>query len=192
MGKKATPDLFDVFRARLGGIETLLEDMDENAAEILFNMILDAGGIFVTGKGRSGYVANCFAMRLMQMGFDVYVPGEATCRRIGDQDLMIAISCSGSTTTTVEMTRISRESEAKVVAVTAVLNSRLAQLADHTVLVPVTEREVKERYRYVLGPYNNTLFEEAALLYFDALLYCMLSREGIPEGQLDERHTNLE
>jgi len=68
----------------------------------------------------------------------------------------------------------------------------MAAHADHAVLVPVTGRDVKESYRYVLGPYNNTLFEEAVLLFCDALLYSILGREGIPARLLEERHTNLE
>ncbi|KPK61431.1 MAG: hypothetical protein AMK73_07960, partial [Planctomycetes bacterium SM23_32] len=75
---KAGPDVFAVVQTRLDGIRLLLEDMDAGAAEGLVRMILRANRVFVTGKGRSGLVAECFAMRLMQMGFDAHVPGEAT------------------------------------------------------------------------------------------------------------------
>jgi 6-phospho-3-hexuloisomerase len=193
MGKtRTTGDLFGIVRTRLDGIRLLLDDMDESAAGRFMEMLLGARRVFITGKGRSGYVAECFAMRLMQMGFDVHVPGEATCSRIRKGDVMVAVSCSGTTMTTLQMARISRESSAEVVAVTAVPGSPLTEVADHVVLVPVTNRAVKERYRYVLGPYNNTLFEEALLLYCDALVYSILERKGIPEKVLSERHTNLQ
>jgi 6-phospho-3-hexuloisomerase len=181
-----------MIRTRLDGIRVLLDEMDEAAAERLVRMLLAAKRIFVTGKGRSGYVAECFAMRLMQMGFEVHVPGEATCSRIRRGDVMVAVSCSGTTMTTIQMARISREARAKVVAVTAVPGSRLTEIADHVVVVPVTGRTVKKRYRYVLGPHNNTLFEEALLLYFDAMVYSILEREGIPKDVLSRRHTNLQ
>ncbi len=193
MGKtKPEADLFGVVRTRLDGIRLLLDDMEETDAERLVQMLQKANRVFVTGKGRSGLVAQCFATRLMQMGFDVHVPGESTCPRIQTGDLMIAISCSGTTGSTVQFARIAHESGAKVAGVTAVADSALAALADHVVHVPVTEKDVKERYRYVLGPYNNTLFEEALLLYFDAMVYSILEREGIPQAVLDQRHTNLE
>ena len=105
---------------------------------------------------------------------------------------MIAISCSGTTVTTVELARIARESGVKVVAVTAVPDSPLAGLAHHLIVVPVTAGGVKRRYRYVMGPYNNTLFEEAMLLYFDAMVFSMLTRRGIPKRRLHQRHTNLQ
>jgi len=185
-------DLFDILRTRLDGMRRLLDKMDPQAAERMVQMVLGAPRVFVTGKGRSGLVAECFAMRLMQMGFEVHVPGEATCPRIKMGDLMIVISCSGTTMTTVQLARISHNVGAEIVAVTADPDSPLAAHADHCVVVPVAGKDVKESYRYVLGPYNNTLFEEAVLLFCDAMLYSILGREGIPEKLLDERHTNLE
>jgi len=185
-------DVFAVVRTRLDGIRTLLEDMDVQAAEGLVQMLVKAKRVFVAGKGRSGYIAQCFAMRLMQMGFDVHVPGEATCSRIKRGDLLVAVSCSGSTMSTVQMARVASEAKAKVVAVTALADSPLAAQADHVVLVPVTDKIVKKRYRYVLGPYNNTLFEQAMLLYFDAMVYSILERKGIPKKRLRDRHANLE
>lgn len=185
-------DLFGILRARLDGIRLLLEDMKEMDADRLIQMLLDAERIFVTGKGRSGRVAECFSARLMQMGFAVHVPGEATCPRIRRGDIMLAISCSGKTMTTVELARISRESGAQVAVVTALGDSPLAEIGHHVIVVPVTEREVKDSYRYVIGPYNNTLFEQALLLYFDAVVYAILERENIPKQRLTELHTNLE
>jgi 6-phospho-3-hexuloisomerase len=185
-------DLLGIARARLEGIGLLLDEMSATQADELIRMLLAARRVFVTGKGRSGYVASCFAMRLMQMGFDAHVPGEATCPRIEADDLMIAVSCSGTTLSTAQFARIAHNSGARVAALTAMADSPLAKTADHVVLVPSAGQQVKERYRYVLGPYNNTLFEQAALLYFDAIVYYILEREGIPKNALDRRHTNLE
>ncbi|MGD2174003.1 MAG: SIS domain-containing protein [Candidatus Brocadiaceae bacterium] len=193
MGKaEKSSSLTEPLGTRLQQIQALLEDVDEEAARRLLRMILRAERVFVTGKGRSGLVAQCFAMRLMQMGFETHVPGEATCPRIEQNDLMVAVSCSGTTMTTVQMARIAHRSGAQVVAVTADPDSPLAATADHTILVPVTGEDLREGYRDVLGPYNNTLFEEAVLLYFDSMVYWALGREGIPERTLTQRHTNLE
>jgi 6-phospho-3-hexuloisomerase len=189
---KKAPDLFEVVRKRLDGIRHLLDDMNESESLQVIRRILKAKRIFVSGKGRSGLIAESIAMRLMQMGFDVHVPGEATCPKITRGDMMLAISCSGSTMTTVELARIARNAKAKVAAVTAVHGSALDKLADDTVLIPVTDKVVRKKYRYVLGPYNNTLFEEALLLYFDAMIYAILESEGIPKRMINVRHTNLE
>jgi 6-phospho-3-hexuloisomerase len=192
MSDEKKTDVFDVLRTRLDGMRRLVDAMDESAAEKMVQIMLKAPRLFVTGKGRSGLIAESFAMRMMQMGFEVHVPGEATCPRIKMGDLMIAISCSGTTMTTVQLARIAHNVGAEVIAVTADPDSPLCAQAGHVVLVPVTGRDVKESYRYVLGPYNNTLFEEAVLLFCDAMLYSILGREGIPARLLQERHTNLE
>lgn len=186
------PDVFEIAEARLEGVRHLLQDMDRQTAEALVKAILKTNRMFISGKGRSGLIAECFAMRLMQMGFDVHVPGQATCPRIRRGDLMLAISCSGTTMTTVQLARISKDAGARVIAVSAVGDSPLIEFADDVILVPVTAADVKKRYRYVLGPHNNTLFEEVLLLYFDALIYSMLEREGIPKQRLRQRHTNLQ
>lgn len=184
--------VFKVLRTRLDGISKLLQEMNEADAEALVRMILAAERIFVTGKGRSGKIAECFAVRLMQMGFVSHVPGESTCPRIRAGDLMVTISCSGTTSTTVQLARIAREAGATIVCITAVPGSDLTQTSHHTILVPTTGADVKRLYRYVVGPHNNTLFEQAVLLYCDAVIYSILESEGIPEERLRQLHTNLE
>ena len=189
---KTNNEVLGKVERRLEHIHRLMEELSPDAAEMLVERICEASAVFVTGKGRTGYVADCFAMRLMQMGVVVHVPGEATCPRISEGDLMIALSCSGTTSTTVEMARIARGSNACVVAVTADEDSTLAEIAHHQLLVPVRGQQFPQCETTVLGPYNNTLFEEAMLLYFDALVYTMVERENIPRDRLSQRHTNLE
>lgn len=185
-------DPFELLKGRLEAVREVVQQMDRAAAAPLIRMILRANRTFITGKGRSGLVAECFAMRLMQTGFEVHVPGEATCPRIRRNDLMVAVSCSGTTMTTVQMARVAERSGARVVAVTADADSPLARTADHVLLVPVTGEGLKQSYRDVMGPHNNTLFEEAVLLCFDSIVQAMLEHEGIPEEILRDRHTNLE
>ena len=52
---------------------------------------------FVAGKGRSGFVANSFAMRLNQLGKQAHVVGESTTPAIKSNDVFVIISGSGST-----------------------------------------------------------------------------------------------
>ena len=189
---KKPNEVLEKVQGRLDDIRGLLAQMDSEAADMLLRRIAEAPAVFVTGKGRSGLVAQCFAMRLMQMGLEVHVPGEATCPRISEGDLMVTLSCSGTTKTTVELARISRDSGAHVVAVTAEEDSPLAEISHDLLLVPVHGSQFPQRETTVLGPYNNTLFEEAMFLYFDALVYTLIDRENIPQDRLSERHTNLE
>jgi 6-phospho-3-hexuloisomerase len=189
---KADIGVLDIGRNQLEGVKQLLERIESKATKRLIQMILNARRIFVTGRGRSGVLSEWLAVRLMQMGFDVHVPGQVTCPRIIKSDLLIAISCSGTTTTTVDLARIAGESGAKVVAITAIDTSPLASAAGHILLLPVTAKDLEKIYKYGIGPCNNTLFEQALVMYFDSLVYCIMEREGISKKQLSRRHTNLE
>jgi 6-phospho-3-hexuloisomerase len=189
---RAINNVFEIAQNQLDGVQLLLGRIDRKTTQRLIQMILRARRIFVTGRGRSGVLSEWFAVRLMQMGFDVHVPGQVTCPRISKGDLLIAISCSGTTTTTVDLARIAGESGAKVVAVTAIETSPLASVAEHTVLLSVTDKDLEKSYKYGIGPCNNTLFEQALAIYFDSLVYCVMEREDISKKQLSRRHTNLE
>mgnify|MGYP001724080351 CR=1 FL=1 len=59
--------------------------------------IQKAKRIFVAGSGRSGLIASCFAMRLMQSGITAYRVGECTTPAIEADDLLLITSGSGET-----------------------------------------------------------------------------------------------
>jgi len=189
---KTDSDIFEIAATQFEGIRLLFEQIDARVTERLVRAMMRAKRVFVTGRGRSSLLTGWFAMRFMQMGFDVHVPGEVTCPRITKGDLLVAISCSGITTTTVDLARIARESKAKVIAITAIAESALAGTADDTVVLPVTDKDIMKCYKYDIGPCNNTLFEQAMVLYFDSIVYAIIEREGISKKQISRRHTNLE
>jgi len=189
---KTDSDIFEIAATQFEGIKLLFEHIDARVTERLVRALMRTKRVFVTGRGRSSLLTGWFAMRLMQMGFDVHVPGEVTCPRITKGDLLVAISCSGTTTTTVDLARIARESKAKVIAITAIAESALAGTADAAVVLPVTDKDIMRRYKYGIGPCNNTLFEQAMVLYFDSIVYAIIEREGISKKQISRRHTNLE
>jgi 6-phospho-3-hexuloisomerase len=48
--------------------ECILKQLDETVIAELLERLMISPHIFVTGKGRSGLIARCFAMRLMHLG----------------------------------------------------------------------------------------------------------------------------
>lgn len=194
MTAKATTkiNLAEIVTAQLAAIETIIGRIEPAVTDKLVQMILGADEVFITGQGRSGLVAQCLATRLAQMGLHVHIPGQATCQKIEAGDLLIAFSCRGTTRTTVEFARVARKVGAKMAAVTAFAQSALAGLADQVVLIPSDDKDIRAECRYAVGPNNNTLFEQAALLYIDALVYLLLEHKGIPKSIIIQRHTNLE
>jgi 6-phospho 3-hexuloisomerase len=80
-------------------IKSSIESLDMKQVEKLIDKMLDSKDrkIFTVGMGRSGFVARAFALRLMNLGFNVYFLGETITPAAEKGDLLIAISGTGST-----------------------------------------------------------------------------------------------
>ena len=156
--------------------------------------------IFVTGAGRSGYVAKAFAMRLMHLGFGVHVVGEATTPAITARDLLIAVSGSGETYSTVGIAEAAKRKGARVVTITSKPGSRIVQFSDSLVLIKGRVPAIREGdylARQVKGVHEpltplGTLFELSAMVFFDSLVEELMVLKKRSEAYLRKRHTDLE
>ena len=64
--------------------------------------------VLIIGAGRSGLVGKAFAMRLMHMGFNVYVLGDTIVPALNSGDMVIAISGSGRTKLVVTASEVAK------------------------------------------------------------------------------------
>lgn len=121
----------------LTGAQQAISQLDIDQVEKMIQMILDARykRIFVVGVGRSGFVGRAFAVRLMNLGFNVYFLGETITPAATKEDLIIVISGSGTTKLAITASSTAREIGAKVIAITSYPESQLGRTADHIVFV---------------------------------------------------------
>jgi len=164
-------------------VEAAMQAVDWASFLALADMLPQAHRIFVTGAGRSGLVARMFGMRLMHAGLTAYVPGETITPAAGAGDLLVAISCTGSTGYTDYLAQRARKFGAKVVVLTADADSSLAGDADHVVLVPTKARDIVTRA---------AVFEHAAGLCLDAVFDVISERLKVDTAAFQARHANLE
>jgi len=156
--------------------------------------------ILVMGAGRSGLVGRAFAMRLMHLNFNVHVIGETITPAIEKEDILLAISGSGSTTTVVTAARIAKKVGAKVVAITSYPNSPLGRCSDHKVIIyGRTKVAGKKDYfsRQILGVHEplaplGTIFEATVSVFLDGLIVELMHRLGKTEADLKKRHATIE
>lgn len=156
--------------------------------------------VMVVGAGRSGLVGKAFAMRLMHLGFNVYVMGETITPAVSEGDIVIAISGSGTTQIVISVAEAAKKMGARVVAVTSFPNSPLVNVSDHFVIVPgrtKISKEIDYFARQVLGIYEplaplGTLFEDAAMVFFDGVVVALMHRLRLSEDYLKSRHANIE
>lgn len=152
--------------------------------------LIKARRIFLTGEGRSGLVARMFAMRLMHLGYQVYVVGETTTPPIGQNDLLIACSGSGSTTNTCHVASESKRAGAQVICVTTQLYSPLAKIAD--LIIEIKAASKHDHTQKQSKQFGGTLFEQSTLLLFDAVFYWLCKQMEKNSDALWSLHTNLE
>ena len=88
------------------------------------------------GAGRSGLVAKAFAMRLMHLGFSVYVVGETTTPAVLPQDVVFAISGSGETRTIADLGKLAKDIGSTLITITSKKDSTLGRISDIAVIIP--------------------------------------------------------
>src|SRR6059036_90800 len=156
--------------------------------------------ILVLGVGRSGLIGRAFAMRLMHLGFEVYVLGETITPAVGKGDLVVAISGSGTTKLAVTAATIGKEVGATVVAITSFPKSDLGRLADHVVQVKGRTKVAEETdyfTRQMTGVHEplaplGTIFEIACTVFLDSLIVELMYRLGRSEKELMRHHATIE
>ena len=147
--------------------------------------------IYLIGQGRSGLMARAFAMRLMHLGFNVFVTGETITPGIEKGDLVIACSGSGETGITCYLADKAKKICAEIAAITAKRDSRLAKTADIVVVIPATPKFAKAEKEHSIQ-HPGSLFEQGLLLLLDTVVVLLRERRGETSSNMNIRHTNLE
>jgi 6-phospho-3-hexuloisomerase len=185
-------------------IKRAIEGLDPAQVEEMLDILIHLKDVgkktLIVGAGRSGLVGKAFAMRLMHLGFDVYVLGETITPSIGEGDLVIVISGSGSGALSTTTARLSKRLGSKIIAVTSYPDSDLGQTADHIVEVPgreLTAREQEYQARQLLGEHESlapmgTLFEDTCIVFLDSIVTELMARLEISEDSMRSKHSTIE
>jgi 6-phospho-3-hexuloisomerase len=185
-------------------IKISIEALDMKKVERLIELMLGAkdNKIFTVGMGRSGFVARAFALRLMNLGFNVYFLGETITPAAEKGDLLIAISGTGSTKMVLTASAAAKDIGAKVIAITSFPESALGHSADLVVTVKGRTKAgmpVEEDYlaRQIIGEREpltplGSIFENNCMVFLDSLVVELMHRMGRTEADLKRRHATIE
>ncbi|AFK51067.1 3-hexulose-6-phosphate isomerase [Thermogladius calderae 1633] len=181
-------------------IEVISDQDKDRLIETLVDAYKRGGKVFVTGAGRSGLVIKAFALRLMHLGFQVYVMGETIVPSMKKGDVLIALSGSGRTKSVVSVAEAAKSVGAVIVSITTYLDSPLARLGDVVVLIPGRTKLAREDdyyVRQVMGLHEpltplGTLFEDTVMIFLDGVIVELMEKLGVSEDDLKERHANVE
>jgi 6-phospho-3-hexuloisomerase len=182
-------------------IKENLSNLNESELEILVKILNSHkdNKILVMGAGRSGLVGRCFALRLQHLGFNAYVLGDTIVPSVTKDDLIVAISGSGSTKLIVTAAEAAKQVGTEIIAITSYPNSPLGKLSTHTVTlggrVDVSTRDYFARQ--ILGLHETlaplgTVYEDSATILLDSIIATLMSQLHVAESEMRKRHANIE
>lgn len=168
-------------------------EVKEEDIEQAVEQIVQARHIFLAGAGRSGFIARAFANRLMHLGLSVSFVGEPTTPPIGEGDLLIIGSGSGTTSGLVVMAEKAKKMGAKILTITISPQKTIGQMADAVIVLPGTTRTsvVEQKQTGSIQPVGS-MFEQLCWLTYDAMVMTLMERLGQSKEDLLARHANLE
>ena len=181
-------------------IEEQLRAIDRKSIDQFVESLMNTKRIFIVGAGRSGLVAKAFGMRLMHLGFTVYVVGEVITPAINKDDLLIIVSGSGQTLSPIVAARIAKEKGVKIVSITSNPESDIGKISDVVVQIKGRRPEDAKRdydARQLIGNHEpltplGTLFELSALVFLDSVIDELMLRYQKSEDELKKLHADLE
>ena len=180
----------DLVRTEVDRAVRSVVETDPAGLAAVADLVADAERVFVHGAGRSGLALRMTAMRLMHLGLTVHVVGEATAPAIGEGDVLLTASGSGTTGGIVGAARSAVDAGARVAAVTTDDSSPLAEIATAVLIVPAADK--LDRSGSASAQYAGGLFEQVVVLVGDALFHALWQRSGQSADDMWPRHANLE
>lgn len=125
-----------VFQSTIHAIEFTNETINPADVQQAAEMIMNAGRIMIFGLGGSGPVAADIQHKLLRLGFNVqaytdsHLQALASASYAGKDDVVFAVSHSGSSKGVVDNARLAKQNGAKIISLTNMGSSPLSKLAD--------------------------------------------------------------
>ncbi len=170
-------------------LHEVLSSIDPQEPQELISQIQKAKRIFIAGAGRSKLILSAFAMRLMQIGFNVYVVGEIVTPAICPGDLLIIGSGSGKTKSLVLHAQTAINLGVTVFLITTNRSSTLASISDFSLTLPVARDKKSEKY--ISFQPGASAFEQSLMIFLDAVILKIMETSD-PDISVKTLHANLE
>lgn len=119
--------------------------------KILYDKIKNAKRIYIYGLGSSGLTGTEFMLRLIRMGFHCQAITDSHLMLINssilkDEDLVIAISCSGETLDVINAVKLAKKNKCFVASITSFPTSTLSLSSDFFIIIPNSKLLTKNSF----------------------------------------------
>ena len=170
-------------------INQVMAKVDEQRLQNILSLFSTKRRIFVRGAGRSGFQAKGFAMRLMHLGYEVYVIGETITPSVQAGDLFIAISGSGTTKGVLMDAKSAQEKGLTLLVFTSDNQSALAKLADEMIVIPGATKTGSGIASIQL---LSSLFDQTLHITLDILCLMLSRQQAATKDEILQAHVNIE
>ena len=170
-------------------INQVMTQVDETQLQHILPLFTHKRRIFVRGAGRSGFQAKGFAMRLMHLGYEVYVLGETITPSVKEGDLFIAISGSGKTRGVLMDAKSAQEKGLTLLVFTSDSQAALAQFADKMVIIPGATKTGSGIASIQL---LSSLFDQTLHITLDVLCLMLSRQQSATKDEILQAHVNIE
>ena len=150
--------------------------------------------IFLLASGRSAFILQCFATRLVHLEANPYiVTNLASIPRIKDGDYLIVLSGSGTTAIVEKLLRsyVQDCEPAAIIVITSYPKSIIGRLGDVTIqLKGRTKRDqITDMSDTALLTPEGTAFEQVAFTYLDAVIAELAIKMDMNNKKMSEAHS---
>jgi 6-phospho-3-hexuloisomerase len=175
----------------------VLEAVEEKNVENIVSTILKAKKIYILGIGHSGMFGKIFAMKLNHVGLRAYTVFDEINPPFEKNDLFIAISQSGETSTIISIAQKAKKLGGKVIGITSVSESTLGRISDLLLKLDKYAEGVKFSALSAIGDTKNQnllglLFGLNIYTLFYSIIIMIANEKGETPDSINSRHANLQ
>ena len=203
---KAKKILFESMELILKNLQDNMEHLNkpkyfkhtQKFIELIYDGIVNKRRFFLLASGRSAFILQCFATRLVHLGARQYmITNLRSNPAMRDKDILIVLSGSGTTEIVVSMLNsyVNKIEPYGIVSITSHPETTIGRMGDITIkLIGRTKRDriIGEGDDTAILTPEGTAFEQVAFTYLDAIIAELAIRLGKSNDDLLGEHAQNE
>ena len=194
--------LFQSMDVILGNLKSNMEHLSkakyfshtQKFIDLVYDGLVNKRKFFLLASGRSAFILQCFATRLVHLGAEVYmVTNLGSIPALSKEDILIVLSGSGTTSIVVSLLKnyVNTVKPYGIISITSHPETIIGRIGDITIkLKGRTKRDKVDLHddTAILTP-EGTMFEIAAFVYLDAIIAELAIRMGKTNADMLKKHS---
>lgn len=162
--------------------------------DMVYDGLIKKRKFFLLASGRSAFILQCFATRLVHLGADVYmVTNLGSIPALSNDDILIVLSGSGTTSIVVSLLKnyVNTAKPYGIISITSHPETIIGRVGDITIKLKGRSKRDKVDLHddtAILTP-EGTMFEIAAFVYLDAIIAELAIKMGKTNADMLKKHS---